>query len=149
PEAGAAARLRYDCLDHTSSEQQYGYGVLLGQRPSCEEEVVEQLLSLRANSMRYTNPNDQVSEDEHFKAEQNARLVHSAEGYYRQMFDPQVNTWNLRDSHMMATLNNLYRHLSRRIGRSAKIAVWEHNSHLGDARATYMAQRGQHNVGQL
>lgn len=149
PDAGAAARRRYECLDHTTSEQQYGYGVLLGRRPSCEEEVVKQLLSLRANSMKYAKPEDKISEDEHFKAEQNARLVHSAEGYYRQMFDPQINTWNLRDSHMIDTLDNLYKHLSKRIGRAAKIAVWEHNSHLGDARATYMGKRGQHNVGQL
>lgn len=149
PEAGAKARERYECLDHTSNERDYGYGVILGQRPSCEDEVVEQLLALRERSMTYGQAGDPVSEDEHFKAEQNARLVHSAEGYYRQMFDPRVNTWNLRDNHMIETLDNLHRHLSERIQHPAKIAVWEHNSHLGDARATYMAERGQHNVGQL
>lgn len=149
PEAGAKARERYKCLDHIGNEQQYGYGVTLGQRPSCEDEVVEQLLALREKSMSYVEPGDSTAEDEQFKAEQNARLVHSAENYYRQMFDPRANTWNVRDTHMIETLDSLHQHLSKRLQRPAKIAVWEHNSHLGDARATYMAQRGQHNVGQL
>lgn len=149
PEAGAQARERYECLDHVTDEQQYGYGVTAGERPSCEKEVVEQLLALREKSMSYVKPGDMVAEDEQFKAEQNARLVYSAESYYRQLFNPHANTWNIRDTHMIETLDGLYQHLSKRIQRRAKIAVWEHNSHLGDARATYMAQRGQHNVGQL
>lgn len=149
PEAGARARQHYGCLDHKSNERDYGYGLALNERPSCEDEVVAQLMALREKSLMYAKPGDTVSEDEHFKAEQNARLVQSAEGYYRQMFNPRANTWNLRDSHMIETLENLYQHLSKRIQRPAKIAVWEHNSHLGDARATYMAQYGQHNVGQL
>lgn len=149
PEAAAKARERYECLDHVNNERQYGYGVILGQRSSCEDEVVEQLLALRKKAAAYVPAGDTVSEDEQFKAEQNARLVQSAENYYRQMFDPRVNTWNVRDSHMIDTLDNLHQHLSRRLQRTAKIVVWEHNSHLGDARATYMAQRGQHNVGQL
>lgn len=149
PEAGAKARERYACLNHNSNEQLYGYGVTLGQRPSCEEKVVEQLLALREKSMTYVDPGNAIAEDDQFRAEQNARLVHSAESYYRQMFNPQANTWNLRDTHMIETLDGLYQHLSKRRQRPAKIVVWEHNSHLGDARATDMGQRGQHNVGQL
>jgi erythromycin esterase-like protein len=49
---------------------------------------------------------------------------------------------------MAETLDALVVHLSRK-GSRAKIAVWEHNSHLGDARATEMGQRGELNVGQL
>src|SRR5258705_2914904 len=49
---------------------------------------------------------------------------------------------------MAETLDALVAHLGRKTGR-AKIAVWEHNSHLGDARATEMGQRGEFNVGQL
>lgn len=148
PDAAREARERYGCLDHSGSER-YGYNVTLGRRPSCEGEVINQLLALRNRSMSYAKEGDQVAEDDQFQAEQNARLVHSAEQYYRQMFDQRVNTWNLRDSHMIETLNNLHRHLSRRLDQPARIAVWEHNSHVGDARATYMGDRDQHNLGQL
>jgi len=149
PEAADAARQRYGCLDHVSSERHYGYGVTLGRRPSCEDEVVRQLMDIHQQGGRYVEAGDALAEDEQFQAEQNARLIQSAEAYYRQMFSSRVNTWNLRDTHMSDTLDLLHRHLSRRLGRSAKIAVWEHNSHLGDARATEMGARGEHNVGQL
>jgi len=89
-----------------------------------------------------------LAEDELFYAEQNARLVKNAEAYYRSVFLEEVSSWNLRDRHMAETLDALAAHLGRKGGR-AKIAVWEHNSHLGDARATEMGQRGELNVGQL
>jgi erythromycin esterase-like protein len=75
-------------------------------------------------------------------------LVKNAEAYYRAMFLEEVSSWNLRDRHMAETLDALVKHLDRKAGR-AKLAVWEHNSHLGDARATEMGQRGELNVGQL
>ena len=82
-------------------------------------------------------------------AEQNAALVKNAERYYRTMFLGDVSSWNLRDSHMVETLWALQRHLARE-RRPARIVVWAHNSHLGDASATEMGrQRGEHNVGQL
>jgi erythromycin esterase-like protein len=89
-----------------------------------------------------------VAEDEQFFAEQNARLVKNAERYYRSMFEDQAASWNLRDRHMTETLNALLDHLSRP-GAPAKVVVWAHNSHLGDARATEMSARGELNVGQL
>src|SRR6266478_4547378 len=72
----------------------------------------------------------------------------NAEAYYRSVFLEEVSSWNLRDRHMAETLDALTAHLGRK-GSRAKIAVWEHNSHLGDARATDMGQRGELNVGQL
>jgi erythromycin esterase-like protein len=39
--------------------------------------------------------------------------------------------------------------LEKHLGKNSKIVVWEHNSHLGDARATEMGRRGEWNVGQL
>ena len=90
----------------------------------------------------------QVAQDEFFFAEQNARLVLNAERYYRTMFHGRVESWNLRDRHMAETLDALVAHLNSQ-GQTAKVAVWEHNSHLGDARATYMADYGEVNVGQL
>src|SRR5207237_2837309 len=47
------------------------------------------------------------------------------------------------------TVNTLVEDLRRRTRRDAKIVVWEHNSHLGDARATEMGKQGELNVGQL
>ena len=89
-----------------------------------------------------------MAEDEFFYAEQNARVVKDAEQYYRTMFTGRVSSWNLRDSHMTETLEALVEHLERTAG-PAKIVVWEHNTHLGDARATEMGRAGEHNVGQL
>lgn len=149
PEAAKEARERYACLDHIGSERHYGYGVKLGKRPSCEEEVLQQLLDLQARARTYSKPGHSPSEDDLFAAERNAQLIKSAEAYYRKMFDNRANTWNLRDSHMFETLQALHIFLSRRTNSRAKIAVWEHNSHLGDARATYMGDRAQHNLGQL
>lgn len=149
PEAAREARRQYGCLDHMSSEQRYGFGVSMGRRPSCEEEVVEQLVRLRLNAPDYVKEGGMLARDELFQAEQNARLVRNAENYYRAMFGDRISTWNLRDRHMSDTLEALQRHLSERSGKPARIAVWEHNSHLGDARATQMGDRDEHNVGQL
>jgi erythromycin esterase-like protein len=82
------------------------------------------------------------------EAAKRARLVKNAEEYYRTMFLRDVSSWNLRDRHMVETLEALVAHLDRQ-GGPPKVAVWEHNSHLGDARATEMGQRGELNVGQL
>src|SRR5206468_8346979 len=89
-----------------------------------------------------------AAQDAFFFAEQNARLVKNAERYYRMMYRSDVSSWNLRDLHMMETLVALEEHLSSQ-GREAKVVVWEHNSHLGDATATEMSARGEWNVGQL
>ena len=82
---------------------------------------------------------------EFFSVAQNARLIANAEEYYRSMFAGRVSSWNLRDRHMAETIDALMEH----IGRDAKLVVWEHNSHLGDARFTEMARQGELNVGQL
>jgi erythromycin esterase-like protein len=63
------------------------------------------------------------------------------------MFEGRVASWNLRDSHMVETLDALIAHLGR--CDPAKVVVWAHNSHVGDARATEVGARGEHNVGQL
>src|SRR5439155_21108120 len=81
--------------------------------------------------------------------EQNARLIKNAEEYYRQMFAGQIDTWNLRDTHMVQTIDELLNHLDRTRGQKTRAVVWAHNSHLGDARATEASERGELNVGQL
>jgi erythromycin esterase-like protein/predicted phosphoribosyltransferase len=149
PEAAKRARGRYACFDHFSEDTQvYGFMTASGLAKSCEEEVISQLVDLQRRAMEYARRDGHVAEDELFYAEQNARLVKNAEAYYRSMFLEEVSSWNLRDRHMVETLDALIAHLGRQGGR-AKVVVWAHNSHLGDARATQMGQRGELNVGQL
>jgi erythromycin esterase-like protein/predicted phosphoribosyltransferase len=149
PEAAARAREHYSCFDHFGEDTQaYGLMTRLNLSKSCEEEVVAQLVELQRRTADYARRDGRLAEDELFYAEQNARLVKNAEAYYRSMFLEETSSWNLRDRHMAETLDELAAYLGRKAGW-AKIAVWEHNSHLGDARATEMGQRGELNVGQL
>ncbi|HEX7772042.1 MAG TPA: erythromycin esterase family protein [Pyrinomonadaceae bacterium] len=149
PEAAKRARYRYSCFEHFSEDTQaYGYATSFGLASSCEREVIQQLIELRRRAADYASRDGRVARDEYFFAEQNARLVRNAEKYYRTMFRGRVESWNLRDQHMAETLEALLTHLTFQ-EENAKVAVWEHNSHLGDARATYMADYGELNVGQL
>ena len=149
PEAAARARYRYSCFDHFGEDgQAYGYAASIDVSESCESEVVSQLIDLRRRASEYAARDGAVARDEFFFAEQNARLVKNAEEYYRSMFRGRVESWNLRDRHMAETLDTLVAHLSSE-GRAARVAVWEHNSHLGDARATELGHGGEWNVGQL
>ena len=149
PEAAKEARARYACFDHFGTDTQvYGFATGTGLAKSCEDEVVTQLVELQRRAMEYARRDGQRAEDEAFHAEQNARLVRNAEAYYRSMFLERVSSWNLRDRHMAETLDALVAHLDRRVGR-AKVVVWAHNSHVGDARATEMGRRGELNIGQL
>ena len=149
PQAADRARYRYSCFEHFAEDTQaYGYAANFGITESCESEVIEQLVELRRKAAEYASRDGRVAHDEFFFAEQNARLVLNAERYYRTMFRGRVESWNLRDRHMAETLDALVTHLNNQ-GQRAKVAVWEHNSHLGDARATYMADYGEINVGQL
>jgi erythromycin esterase-like protein len=149
PQAALRARHRYTCFeDFGSDPQSYGYAANLGLSRSCEEDVVAQLVELRNTAAEYARRDGYAAEDEYFFAEQNARLVRNAEMYYRAMFAGQVESWNLRDTHMMETLDALMTWTTRRSGYSRAI-VWAHNSHLGDARATQMGTWGELNLGQL
>ncbi len=143
PAAARRARERYACFDHFAKDsQRYGYATAFGMSKSCEAEVLAQLVEM------HSRPGGQGREpDERFHAEQNARLVRNAEEYYRTMFSAHVSSWNLRDSHMAETLEALALHLSA--DAPAKIVVWAHNSHVGDARATEMGEHGEHTLGQL
>jgi erythromycin esterase-like protein len=146
PEAARRARERYSCFERYGEDPQaYAYVETFGLE-SCEGAVIEALLELQRRGAIVAR--DSEERDEHFFAEQNARLVKNAEEYYRTMFRGGTQSWNLRDQHMTETIQALHNHLSED-GRPAKIAVWAHNSHLGDARATQMGQRGELNVGQL
>jgi erythromycin esterase-like protein len=149
PEAAARARHRYSCFDAFGEDTQaYGYAAEFGVTRSCEDQAVQQLLEVQRDRAALAERDGRVPEDELFYTEQNARLVRNAEEYYRTMFRGRVDSWNLRDRHMSETLEALIGHLARG-GRRARVVVWEHNSHIGDALATEMGQLGEWNIGQL
>ncbi|MFO0808937.1 MAG: erythromycin esterase family protein [Gemmataceae bacterium] len=107
---------------------------------TCEQEVVE---LLRAVRQRRGEPGS--GREAQFVAEQNALVLRNAETYYRTMVRGQAESWNVRDRHMAETLTRLLTHH----GPRAKAVVWEHNTHVGDARFTDMADDGMVNLGQL
>jgi erythromycin esterase-like protein len=149
PEAAQRARFRYACFEHFGEDTQaYGYAAEFGLTQPCEDQAVQQLLELQRRAAELASHDGRIPEDEFFFAEQNARLVINAEEYYRTMFRGRVSSWNLRDQHMVETLAALLEHFEGK-GIDAKLVVWAHNSHLGDARATELGEAGEWNVGQL
>ena len=148
PPAAARARARYACLEpYERRSNDYAYALFEG-KPSCEAEVLEELREIQAHAASFAKIDGKCPEDEYFYAEQNARVVANAERYYRSMIDEEESSWNLRDTHMVDTLDRLREHLERRVGR-CKLVVWAHNSHVGDASATSMGRRGEINIGSL
>jgi protein-L-isoaspartate(D-aspartate) O-methyltransferase len=142
PETAEVARLRYGCLMPWANDPaMYAQVTITRQYRECEEEVLDTLQNLLKKRVDYSR----VDGEQFFNAEQNARLVANAERYYRTMYYAENNSWNQRDQHMFETLQSV---LNFR-GPASKAVVWEHNSHIGDARATQMSARGEFNVGQL
>jgi protein-L-isoaspartate(D-aspartate) O-methyltransferase len=142
PDTAQLARRRYGCLTPWEGDPAtYGRAAISGRYRVCEREVVTMLRDLLAREVDYA-----TRDGEHFlDAVGNARVVANAERYYRAMYYGGEHSWNLRDEHMFETLEALLRFH----GPRAKAVLWEHNSHLGDAKATEMGVRGQLNVGQL
>ena len=146
PAAAARARERYSCFDHVRGDpQQYGMQAHLGVGPKCETEVVAQLVELQMRKLARSGRSP--AGDAWFHAVQQAHVVRNAEQYYRMMFAGRSASWNLRDTHMADTLDLLAGHLGD--GEPAKLIVWAHNSHVGDARATEMGDDGEITLGQI
>lgn len=142
PETAEVARVRYGCLMPWANDPaMYSQAVITRQYKECESDVVATLQDMLNRRMDYSRADG----EKFFNAEQNARLVTSAERYYRTMYYAENNSWNLRDQHMFETLQSI---LAYR-GAHSKAVIWEHNSHIGDARATEMSARGEFNIGQL
>jgi erythromycin esterase-like protein len=149
PDGARRARYRYSCFDQFGEDSQaYGYAAEFGLARPCEDDAVAQLVELQRRAADLASRDGRIPEDEFFFAEQNARLVRNAEEYYRTMFDRRTSSWNLRDRHMTDTIAALVDHFDRRHG-TTRVIVWAHNSHIGDARATEMHERGELNVGRL
>lgn len=142
-EAARSARQRYSCLDPWQEDPAaYGMAVLTRQHEACETAVLAQLRELLEKRLDYAGRDG----ERFFDAAQNARLVASAERYYRAMYYGSAQGWNLRDTHMFETLENAL----RLHGPASRAVVWAHNSHIGIAADTEMGwQRGEINIGQL
>lgn len=149
PEAAARARERYACFDRFGSDPAlYGRVTGLGLSPTCEAQAVDQVLDMLQKAERHVKDGGLSAIDARFVAEHDALVVKNAEHYYRAMFAGRINTWNVRDHHMVETIERLRDHL-RATQRSDKVVIWAHNSHVGDARATEPGRHDQLNVGQL
>lgn len=143
PEAATVARERYGCLTPWRNDPAvYGRAVLTESGERCEKQALAQCREMLERSLQASLSDSPAL----FDAAQNARLVASAERYYRIMYYGGAESWNLRDTHMFETLEQLL----EAAGPDAKAVVWAHNSHIGDARATEMGQeRDELNLGQL
>jgi erythromycin esterase-like protein len=149
PAAAQEARESYACFEEFGHDtDSYAWAASRLGGSTCEEAVARELVALRERRAELLRRDGMRASDEFFYAEQNARLAANAERYYRTMFHGRVSSWNLRDQHMAETLEALLMHLRAR-GQEPKVVVWAHNSHLGDARATYMGDIGELNLGQL
>jgi erythromycin esterase-like protein len=145
--AAKRARQRYACFDHVGvvDPQQYGLHAHIGAGRTCENEVVAQLVEMQMRKLARSGRSP--AGDAWFHAVQQAHVVRNAEAYYRTMFGGRSTSWNLRDTHMMDTLDFVADQLGD--GAPAKVIVWAHNSHVGDASATEMGDDGQITLGQL
>ena len=141
PDAAYSARRAFRCFEPYGEDTQEYARATAFTPASCEADVVRMLAELRQNAAEYRED----GRDAYFSAEQNALVVKNAEAYYREMVRSGAGSWNVRDRHMVETLLRLIEHH----GPEAKAIVWEHNTHIGDARATDMARSGMVNVGQL
>jgi erythromycin esterase-like protein len=148
PEASMRARQRYECFDNYGEDAEaYGCTTGLHLGHSCENEVVAQLVDLRCKVGEYALKDGPLAHDDFFYALENARLVRDAELYYRTMYRGDASSWNLRDRHMAETFEGLVDFLTGE-GPAAKVVVWAHNSHLGDARATRKGAQAETSLGQ-
>ena len=142
PESARIARERYACLTPWQRNPAvYGHVALSGKYPICEADVVRNLTDLLGKRRAYAEHDG----DRFLDAAQNARLIANAERYYRIMYYGSRASWNLRDTHMFETLENLLDYY----GPEAKAVIWAHNSHVGNSAATEMAARGEYNLGHL
>jgi erythromycin esterase-like protein len=148
PPAAQRVQARYACFGDAEAVRGYGFLTTTGVTRSCKDEAVAGLVELEHPARARGRDSGATDEHDFFDAVQNARLVKDAEAFYRTMFTSEASTWNTRERHMADTLEAVREHLERE-GGPAKIVVWAHSAHLGDARATEVGRRGALSVGQL
>jgi len=139
--ATAVVRRAFECFEPYAYDVNDYARATAWVNEACEDEVVDMLRQLRTQSPDFEDDGREAF----FNAEQNALVAKNAEKYYRTMVRGDSPSWNVRDKHMVETLDRLMAHH----GPESKAIVWEHNTHIGDARFTDMAASGEVNVGQL
>jgi erythromycin esterase-like protein len=149
PAAAIRAQQRYRCFDAYLDPQEYGCKAALFPDKSCRQEVIKQLIEVKAKELDFFKNKKLEPRTKKFYLEQNALVIKNAERYYTSLFEgDQVASWNIRDQHMMETVQAILT-FNTAIAKNNKLIIWAHNSHLGDARATQMASYGEINLGQL
>jgi erythromycin esterase-like protein len=144
PEAAERARREYRCFaSYNRSSHAYGEASRRESR-SCEEEAAAVVAEVR----RIPRPDTAAEAEEHFAAVRAAASVAGGEAYFRTVYAGSM-AWNVRDQQMARNVEEIAEHVGRQAGRTGKVAVWGHNTHAGDARATFAANRGELNIGQL
>ncbi|GAB3230827.1 hypothetical protein GCM10027346_16790 [Hymenobacter seoulensis] len=139
-----AAQKAFRCFEpYGDDPQEYAEAVAFVSK-DCEDEVTNMLHTLR-RQVATQQLAGLPEREEQFNAEQNALVAVNAERYYRAMIQGGSASWNVRDRHMMETLTRLL----DLHGPTSKVIIWEHNTHIGDARYTDMRRDDMVNVGQL
>ncbi|WP_438005347.1 erythromycin esterase family protein [Sorangium sp. So ce321] len=141
PDALPAARQALRCFEpYADDAREYARATVLVPE-SCQAEAVKLLAEVRKRAPEHGGD----GRDGRFVAKQNALVVKNAEAYYRAMVRSNAEPWSVSDQHMAETLDRLLEHH----GPRARAIVWAHNTHIGDARFTDMAEQGEVNLGQL
>jgi erythromycin esterase-like protein len=148
PTLAERVRERLTCLTrYGDDEQAYGSAVASSPAASCQGAVAVAVEEVRQGAS--ARPSDPARAESWFAAVRSAEVVAHAEEYVRAQYTGGTSTWNLRDRRMAEGLQALETHLASVPGRSARVVVWAHNTHTGDARETDSAERGELNLGQL
>ena len=138
------ARSHYRCFAGYNREE-HRYGAAAQARSAvCAEEAAAVLAEVK----RLRAPVSAEAIEAHFAATRAAASVSASESYFRTIHS-KADAWNLRDQKMAENVDAIATHAERLTGREGRVAVWSHNSHTGDARATIAAHKGQLNLGQL
>lgn len=148
PKIAQEAKKRYSCFDQFNQDpQRYGYAIFSQLEQSCQEEAIAVLKKIEALEWQLIQEKRTTPEDAFYMI-QNARVIKNSEEYYRSLFINEVNNWNLRDAHMMETVEEIITH-HKKLNEDPKVIIWAHNSHVGNAAATQMSTRDEFNIGQL
>ena len=141
PASLPAAEKAFHCFEpyKTDDGSAYAYASSLVSK-SCEDDVIKLLQQLQERTPQYSEDYENA-----FSTQQNAFIAVNAEKYYRSMIGGMAASWNIRDNHMFETLLRLLEFH----GPESRVIIWEHNTHIGDARATDMAAEGMYNIGEL
>ena len=140
PVAAELAKKAIECFEPYGEDEQRYARSQYSLSDSCREPLIKLLTQIRLKALAYDHDPEAA-----LNATQNAHIAVNAEAYYTNMASFDDKTWNLRDTHMVNTLRRLFEFY----GPDAKSVVWEHNTHIGDARYTDMKNEGLINVGQL